>query len=147
MGHFEIEAKLFQVRVYGSDNDKYVASFQTYVDGNKAFIYSLNGPGFYENARELLRELMERIGVRTIEAHVMPSHARLLATALKGIAQVEIGAPYRKSPAGRTFCWIQISDPAFQGVCGLSEDLRIEDALQEDRSEDWGEYPPLETFS
>jgi len=153
MSHFEIEPKLFHVRIYGEDADKYVSSFQAYVDGDKAFLYSLNGPGFYENARELIRGMMDKTGVRTVEAHVMPSHARLLEIALKGFARVEVGSPVRKT-FGRTFCWIRISDPAVRAARG-EEPLRPEpseliqgyyDDPQEDHSVDWGEHPPLETL-
>lgn len=106
MSWVEISAKNYQVRLYDKHPDNYAASFQLYVDGDRGFIHSLNGEGFYGLMPSHVREVFEKTGVTSMEAYVLLTHAKLLTRALRSVLAVEVIAT--SDVHDRTMAWIKL---------------------------------------
>lgn len=75
----EISPRQYSIRIYHKDEpEKYdIASCQVFVYGDKGFIYSLHGPGFYQAFPQVIEEI-QKLGIKSLEGYVSKSHARLL---------------------------------------------------------------------
>lgn len=118
MAHIEISPKQFQVRIYGRHPDNYDASFQLYVDGDKGFVHSLTGSGFYRLMPEFVRKVFETCGVRTVEAYVLEPHARLMKRMFRGKVNMELLS--MGTVAGRKMIWVRLSEHVARS-CSSSE--------------------------
>ena len=106
MPRYEISPKLFQVRFYDRHPDKYSACFQMFVDGERGFIYSLIGDGFYLMFPPMLPGIMKDCGVTSIEASTAKTHYEYMKKKLANIATVEIVG--NTIVANRDMVWIKI---------------------------------------
>lgn len=75
----EISPRQYSIRVYAENEpEKYdIASCQIFVYGDRGFMFSLHGPGFYKHIPQIL-EQVGKFGLRTLEGYVGKGHARLL---------------------------------------------------------------------
>ncbi len=105
---YEIEANSFVIRVYGDDDsNNYVASAQIRKYGDRGWMSSINGKAFFLALREHFEEILDVIGVDTLEGYVMDSMARLMRIACRGRAHFEI--THRGICAGREMPWVVFS--------------------------------------
>lgn len=106
MVRFEISNKMLQVRFYDEDPDKYDACFQLYVDGKRAFLYSLMGNDFYRRFAVLLPSIMDQCEIDSIEASVSQKHLKIITRFLEKIVDVKnLGTAI---VAGREMMWIKL---------------------------------------
>lgn len=52
-------------------------SAQIFLYGDRGFMFSVDGPGFWVAVREHLSKLMQQQGLRTLEGYMSPAHTRL----------------------------------------------------------------------
>jgi len=105
---FEIEPNQYVIRVYDDEHpDNYVASALIRVYGDRGWMSSIIGPRFYELLRDHLNEILDQVGVRTLEGYVTESHARLMRMMCRGHAEFSIS--HRGMCAGRRMPWVIFS--------------------------------------
>lgn len=90
MSKYEISGKIFHIRFYENDSDKYSSSFQMVVDGNIGIIYGLNGAGFFRCIKDSIRGIMKDLNVDTIFFTMMADTLKFLNISLEGVALLEI---------------------------------------------------------
>jgi hypothetical protein len=90
MSSYEITGKIFHVRFYENDPNRYTSSFQMTVDGKIGIIYGLNGIGFFKGIKDNAENIMNDLGVDTIFFTMMPDTYSYLSKALDGKAILEI---------------------------------------------------------
>ena len=95
MSRYEISGKVFHIRFYDKDQDRYSSSFQMVVDGNIGMIYGLNGAGFFKCIPLHIASIMRDLEVNTILFTMMRGTYDALSKALSGIAQMEIAREVR----------------------------------------------------
>lgn len=105
--HFKVIPRQDTVLVF-DDGDplNYVASCQVWKYGDKGIMHTINGNRFYELMAELGGDVLERLGVETLEGYVTPAHARLMRIALKRVATVSVA--HRGRMAGHDMVWVVI---------------------------------------
>lgn len=107
-GHFEIDIKQFQVRFYSEeDKDNYFSAFSLYRDGDKGFIYSLCGKGFYKVIGKYIKEIFEKCEINSLEAYVLPDHANLIKQKMNNIMTMTI-LDKSEVHKGRNMYWIKL---------------------------------------
>jgi hypothetical protein len=105
---FEIEPNQYVIRVYDDEHpDNYVASALIRVYGDRGWMSSIIGPHFYELLRDHLNEILDKVGVRTLEGYVTESHARLMRMMCRGHATFQVAGEGRN--AGRQMVWVIFS--------------------------------------
>lgn len=90
MSKYEISSKIFHIRFYENDNNRYTSSFQMVVDGKIAIIYGLNGIGFFKGIKNHFKDIMRELSVDTVFFTMMPDTLAYLGKALDGEAKLEI---------------------------------------------------------
>jgi hypothetical protein len=105
--HFEIEPNQYVVRVYGDDKDNYIASAQIRKYGDRGWMSSIVGKEFFFVLRDHFNEILEQVGVETLEGYVMDSMARLMRLSCRGRAKFEI--THYGMCAGRRMPWVVFS--------------------------------------
>lgn len=106
MKWFEVSPKTYQVRFYDKEPDKYVASFQLFVDGNRGFLYSLMGNNFYESFADQILKVMKNCHLKSIEASVSEAHYNFIKKSLSQWCDVTVVGPAVVS--SRDMVWIKI---------------------------------------
>jgi len=106
MAHWELSAKHYQIRFYDDDPDAYVACLQLYVDGDKGFIHSLIGRGFYQIIPQFLPDVFKACGVKSVEGYVLERHAKFLERMMS--AQLEVTRVGVGSVGSRKMVWLRI---------------------------------------
>lgn len=81
--HVEVGDRQYSLRVYEEPGqEQYIASCQVLRYGDRAFLYGLNGSGFYRAILETTAALAAK-DIHRIECYVSRAHARLLMRVLK----------------------------------------------------------------
>jgi len=83
-------ARVMSVAIFDRAGANYTSSAQVTTDGDRGWMYSINGPGFYDALRTDLPALMEALEVRSLEGYVVPGHSRLMTRALRNVGNVAI---------------------------------------------------------
>jgi hypothetical protein len=86
----------------------YLASCQITQYGDVGWMFSITGAEFYAAWQQpgLVRNLMDQIGVKTLEGYVVPSHARLMRMALRNVCSVE--SKSTGEMAGKKMVWVVV---------------------------------------
>lgn len=92
------------------DDPAFEVSGQITIVGDKGYFDSVHGKGFYELMRQSGREIMQTLGIKTLEGDVLPAHARLMRAALAGVGEVR--ATDRAEIAGHEAIRIQVTPTA-----------------------------------
>lgn len=100
----------------------YVSSCQIFTYGDVGIMYGINGHQFYELMSKQGLDVMNEIGVTTLQGYVTAKHARLMRMALRDIATVT--EAHRGMMAGHEMIWMIIKAK----VAGIS--------LEEERREE-----------
>jgi hypothetical protein len=106
---FQVIPRTHSVAVFDEKNPvNYLASCQIAQYGDVGWMFSINGKYFYDAFSQpgLAKELMEKVGVKTLEGYVVPSHARLMRIALRDACTVEI--KQRGEMAGHEMVWVVV---------------------------------------
>ena len=96
--------------IYGNDPITYQSSCQVFVYGDKGFMYSINGDGFYKAWIQpgALTSLLQQLGVQSLEGYITKPHARLMRLALRHVGNVVIESHGKM--AGHDMAWIKVTD-------------------------------------
>jgi hypothetical protein len=104
----EIRPTQYALRVYKGHSDNYPASavIQTY--GDKAWMSMISNPGFYRALRNHVPDILDAVGVRSLEGYVTPAHARLMRMMFKHRASFAMDDECGTC-ADRDMPWVTIS--------------------------------------
>lgn len=58
------------------------------MDGDRGWMFAINGSGFYDALQTDLPALMAELEVTSLEGYVVPGHSRLMARALRRVGRV-----------------------------------------------------------
>lgn len=107
--YVEIGPRQFSIRVYQNEGDEaYIASSQVFAYGDRAFLYSINGAGFYSALPQILDQL-GRLKFTSIDGYVGKAHARLLRMQLRGNPEWELSVGTEGILDGHKLSWITVT--------------------------------------
>lgn len=107
MSHVELSVKAYQVRLYDTHPDNYTASFQVYIDGDKGFIHSLSGKGFYKLIGPHIRDVFAKVNIVSLEGYMIHLHAVMMKKLLENELNVEFVSDGDHS--GRKMVWVKLT--------------------------------------
>jgi len=108
---FELEPNQYVVRIYDEQHtDNYIASALIRTYGDRGFMSSISGLGFYDGLVFHIEAMMKQLKVETLEGYMTPSHARLLRMRLHSAdsGDVTVSETVGKC-AGRTMPWVVVT--------------------------------------
>jgi len=83
-------ARMMSVAIFDKSGANYTSSAQVTMDGDRGWMFSINGAGFYDALQTDLPRLMAALEVSSLEGYVVPGHSRLMARALRRVGRVDI---------------------------------------------------------
>lgn len=104
--NFKIVERQASVLVFDKDEINYTASCQVFTYGDVGLMYGINGRKFYELMAEQGPQVMEQLGVKSLEGYITKAHARLMRIALKKVATLDIA--HTGMCAGHEMVWVVI---------------------------------------
>lgn len=82
-------ARVMSVAIFDRGGINYSSSAQVCMDGDRGWMFAINGAGFYDCLQSDLPDLMAALEVSSLEGYVVPGHSRLMARALRRVGRVE----------------------------------------------------------
>lgn len=82
-------ARVMSVAIFDRAGINYTSSAQVCMDGDRGWMFAINGAGFYDCLQSDLPALMAALEVSSLEGYVVPGHSRLMARALRRVGRVE----------------------------------------------------------
>lgn len=86
-----VSPRQYSVLIYEDNTDRYTSSFQVFVIGDRGFMYTLNGHGFYSCFQNIdkINQLFEELNVNSIEGYLTPEHLKVMKRKLKDVISLE----------------------------------------------------------
>lgn len=81
-------ARVMSVAIFDRAGINYTSSAQVCMDGDRGWMFAINGAGFYDALQTDLPDLMAALEVSSLEGYVVPGHSRLMARALRRVGRV-----------------------------------------------------------
>ncbi|MFZ5699680.1 MAG: hypothetical protein ACOY9J_13385 [Pseudomonadota bacterium] len=81
-------ARVMSVAIFDREGANYTSSAQVCMDGDRGWMFAINGSGFYDAMQTDLPALMAELEVTSLEGYVVPGHSRLMARALRRVGRV-----------------------------------------------------------
>lgn len=85
----------------------YTSSAQVALDGNRGWMFGINGRGFYDVMSHDLAGVMNRSGADSLEGYVVASHTRLMIRQLRAVGNVKITD--RGEMNGHAMDWVVVT--------------------------------------
>ena len=115
MLRYEIEPTQFVLRVYDDKSqDNYVASALIRTYGDRAYMSSISSPRLFDAMPQHFDDLMERLGLVTLEGYMTKAMARAVRMASRGWALFTV--THTGMCAGRQMEWVVIGRLPRQSV-------------------------------
>ena len=102
---YELEPIDFALRVYGEHEENYVATALVRIYGDRAWVSSISSPKLFDIVTNgKLGDLLQGLGVKTLEGYMSKAMARALRMKSRGLAGFEI--THYGECSGRQMPWI-----------------------------------------
>jgi len=105
----EILPRQYSILVFDEAHSvNYLSSCQVTVQGDFGQMYGINGRRFYDAlaSKVMVEQIMNTLGVTSLEGYVMPSHARLMRFVLRHAAIVD--EMHTGQMAGHEMVWVRV---------------------------------------
>lgn len=99
-------ARVMSVAIFDRAGINYTSSAQVCMDGDRGWMFAINGAGFYDALQTDLPALMAELEVSSLEGYVVPGHSRLMARALRRVGRIQHAGQGRMN--GHDMDWVVV---------------------------------------